>query len=304
MKIRISAVLVPPAVLAALLSLPVRGSAQSVPAAQCADVTLDPASRIQACTAVIQDGASTDMELAVAYTNRGSALDQNGDYKAAIRDFDAALESQPDYAPAFNNRGSAHLSLRQYDRAISDFEEAIRISPRSAVFYSNRGAAYLDAGDFSAAAGDFDHALLLDPTNPGIWGSRCLLHVIQGDYRDARYDCGRSTTLKVDNLEAWFSNALLYLKTGKAEDAQKAYSSVIYLAGRVAVATDSPAAAISFKPSAFYGRAIAERRRGDLRAAKADMDAALKMDPEVEARFAKWGVRGGDIPDVQDVSAH
>src|ERR1700733_3739589 len=201
MKTRISAVLVPLTVLAALLSLPVRGAAQSALAVRCADVTLDAASRIQACTAIIQDGASTDMELAVAYTNRGSALDQNGDYKAAIRDFDAALGSQPDYAPAFNNRGSAHLSLRQYDRAIPDFDEAIRISPKSAVYYSNRGAAYLDAGDF-------ERAVLLDPTNPGFWGSRCLVHVIQGDYKDARFDCGRSTTLKVDNLEAWFSNAL------------------------------------------------------------------------------------------------
>ncbi len=96
MKTRISAVLAPLTVLAALLSLPVRGAAQSVPAFRCADVTLDPASRIQACTSTIQDGASTDMELAVAYTNRGSALDQNGDYKSAIRDFDAALASQPD----------------------------------------------------------------------------------------------------------------------------------------------------------------------------------------------------------------
>jgi hypothetical protein len=69
---------------------------------------------------------------------------------------------------------------------------------------------------------------------------------------------------------------------------------VLYLAGRVAAASDSPAAAIFFKPSAFYGRGIAERRRGDLRAAKADMDGALKMDPEVESRSAKWGVRGSD----------
>ena len=49
---------------------------------------------------------------------------------------------------------------------------------------------------------------------------------------------------------------------------------------------------------------LGRRRRGDLRAAKADMDAAHKMDPEVEARFAKWGVRGSDVPDAQDVSAH
>jgi hypothetical protein len=37
---------------------------------------------------------------------------------------------------------------------------------------------------------------------------------------------------------------------------------------------------------------------------RACMDAALKMYPEVEARFAKWGVRGSDVPDAQDVSAH
>jgi hypothetical protein len=65
-------------------------------------------------------------------------------------------------------------------------------------------------------------------------------------------------------VEAWFSNPILYLKTGRAEDAQKAHNSVPYLAGRVAAASDGPAAAISSKPSEF------------MRAARADMDVALK----------------------------
>ena len=172
MKNRISAVLVLLTVLAALLSFPLRGAAQSAFAVRCADVTLDAASRIQACTAIIQDGASTDMELAVAYTNRGSALDQNGDYKAAIRDFDAALESQPDYAPAFNNRGSAHLSLR---RTIGRFPTSMRrsaLAPIGGVLQQPRGSVSR-CWRLRARGRRLRPRLLLDPTNPGIWGGRC-----------------------------------------------------------------------------------------------------------------------------------
>jgi hypothetical protein len=39
--------------LSCFLSLPVRGAAQSVLAVRCADVTLDAATRIQACNAII-----------------------------------------------------------------------------------------------------------------------------------------------------------------------------------------------------------------------------------------------------------
>jgi tetratricopeptide (TPR) repeat protein len=304
MKTHLSSVLVPLTMLAALLSSSARGAAQSAVAARCADSTLDAASRIAACTEIIQADGTTSMELAVAYTNRGSALDLNGDYKAAIADFDSALDAEPDYAPAFNNRGSAHLSLREYDHALADFDQAIHISPRSAVYYTNRGAAYLDHGDFEHAGDDFDHAVLLDPMNPRIWGSRCLIHVIQGDYKDARFDCGHATTLKTDNLEAWFSNALLDLKTGKAEDAEKAWATVLYLAGRASAASDNAAAIVSFKPSAFYGRGIAERRRGDEPRAKADIAAALKLDPEVRARFTRWGVGDNDLADAQESPSH
>lgn len=306
MKARICSVpvVIPLAALAALLFLSVRGYAQSDVAARCADSTLDTTSRIQACTAILQTASSSDMELAVAYTNRGSALDQNGDYKAAIADFDAALESEPDYAPAYNDRGCAHLSLREYDHALADFDEAIRISPKSPVFLINRGGAYLDSGDFEHAGDDFDRAVLLDPKNPRIWGSRCLVRVIRADYKDAQFDCGHATTLKTDNLEAWFANALLDLKTGKNEEAEKAWGTVLYLAGRISAASGNDAAALSFKPAAFYGRAIAEHRRGDLHASKADEAAALKADPDIRAQFAKWGVGDNDIADAQETAAH
>ena len=51
--------------------------------------------------------------------------------------------------------------------------------------------------------------------------------------------------------------------------------------------------AIEFRPmmpTSLFGRSIAERRRGDARAADSDVTAARKADPDIDRQFSGLGL--------------
>jgi tetratricopeptide (TPR) repeat protein len=84
-----------------------------------------------------------------------------GQYSAAIRDFDKAIQLEPDDAEAYNNRGVAKKKLRQYLAAIRDYNKALQLKPDHAEAYINRGNAKLDLEQYTAAINDYDKAIQL-----------------------------------------------------------------------------------------------------------------------------------------------
>ena len=64
-----------------------------------------------------------------AYVDRGNKLYNQGDYQAAISDYDEAIRLDPKYTIAYYNRGSAKNELGDSEAAISDYDEAIRLNP-------------------------------------------------------------------------------------------------------------------------------------------------------------------------------
>ena len=89
-----------------------------------------------------------------------------GNHKGAIKDYDKALELNPDYANAYYNRGVAKGKLGDYKGAIEDFDKAIALNPNYADAYYNRGLARRDLGDHKGAEEDFAKAAELRNANP------------------------------------------------------------------------------------------------------------------------------------------
>src|ERR1022692_1897017 len=73
----------------------------------CRAVTSDDA--VDACSRLINSGwyKYRPKDLAVAYSNRGTALSAKGDDDKAIEDLNEAIRLDPQLAMAFNNRGLA-----------------------------------------------------------------------------------------------------------------------------------------------------------------------------------------------------
>ncbi|WP_347336619.1 tetratricopeptide repeat protein [Bradyrhizobium macuxiense] len=240
--------------------------------------------RINSCTALIE--ASQDMTtagLAIAYNNRGNAYAAGRDYDRAIRDFDSSIKLNPKYDKPLNNRGVAFLKKGEYDRAIDAFDQAIKLTPSYGEAFANRAGAYLKKSEYDRAAQDYDEAIRLEPNLEGVWNGRCWTRAILGALRAALEDCNKalqsnsSSAAAASNAATYDSRGLIYLKMGQTSAAVEDYSSALRLDPKLA--------------SAFYGRGLAELKRGDHAHGDADISKAKAIRGNIADDFARYGVR-------------
>jgi tetratricopeptide (TPR) repeat protein len=71
---------------------------------------------------------------------------------------------KPNYAWAFSNRGTAYANLGQFDMALADYSRALEINPDEASDYLNRGLTYQSLGREAQARADLEKARQLDPS--------------------------------------------------------------------------------------------------------------------------------------------
>lgn len=124
----------------------------------------------------------------LAYSSRGSARYELGDWKGAIEDCDLALTHNPRSADAFVNRGLARVRLGDLDGAAGDFEEVVRIDPRRADGYTNRGIARIQRGDYDGAQADLTEALKWNGQKAEIYAARGSVRAARGDLKGAVED--------------------------------------------------------------------------------------------------------------------
>jgi tetratricopeptide (TPR) repeat protein len=98
---------------------------------------------IRLYTRAIESGGLSDQNLAVAYANRGSAKDDSGRTDQAVKDFNRALELDPDHAEAYYNRSFAYEKKGLIPLAVADMEKAVRLAPDDS-YYTDR-LEYLNA---------------------------------------------------------------------------------------------------------------------------------------------------------------
>src|SRR5712675_1704060 len=100
---------------------------------------------------------------ALAAYNRANGLAHKGDNVAARRQYDEAIELEPDSFDAHFNRAAIFIKLREWDRALDDYRDAIRLRPDDAITYNNGGVAYRGKGDHDLAMAHYGKALSLNP---------------------------------------------------------------------------------------------------------------------------------------------
>src|SRR3982751_5320141 len=80
---------------------------------------------------------------------------QRGDLQAALRDYDALLDSLPQHAAILANRASIHLALDDLTSAERDARIAADIDPNSFGAWFNLGLALRRRGDVANASSAF-----------------------------------------------------------------------------------------------------------------------------------------------------
>jgi len=213
-------------------------------------------------------------DLAKAYNNRGVAHADKGEYDLAIADYDKAIELKHDNAEAYNNRGLAYDDKGEYDLAIANYDRAIELRPDYADAYNNRGVTYAHKGEYDLAIADYDRAIELKPGLAEAYVNRGAAYYHKGEYDRAIADFDKAIELKPDNAEAYNNRGLAYTFKREYDLAIADFDKAIELRPDLVEAYSNRGGAYTFK------------REYDL--AIADFDRAIEMRPDlVEAYYGR-----------------
>lgn len=152
-----------------------------------------------------------DPEDAKTYCNRGLAYASLGNHRRAIEDYNKGIEVDSQYAQTYLNRGALYGQLGNYQKAIKDFGTAIELDPQFAQAYSNRGLAYQRLGRYQPAIEDFDKAIGLEPQNVKAYVRRGHTYAAKGEYEKAISDYEQVLKIDPDNVQACSNLGCLYI---------------------------------------------------------------------------------------------
>ena len=99
-----------------------------------------------------------DSNDAESWSNKGSALGEQGKYDEAIKAFDEAIRLDPKLATAWYNKGIALVKQDKYDEAIKCFDEVTKLDPKHADAWYNKGTALKLLGRTTEANAAFTKA--------------------------------------------------------------------------------------------------------------------------------------------------
>lgn len=83
--------------------------------------------------------------------SNGAKLSSDGNFSAAVKAFDKAVQLNPKYADVYFHRGTANLYDLKFDEAIKDFDKALDLEPFYKESLSNRAFARLRKHEFDGS---------------------------------------------------------------------------------------------------------------------------------------------------------
>jgi tetratricopeptide (TPR) repeat protein len=95
----------------------------------------------------------------------GSRAFEDGEYGRAIREFQAALEQDPEHVPALRGLATSLHKAGRHEEALAVYDELLGLASEAeaAVDLANRGILLDTMGRHEAALSDYETALALDP---------------------------------------------------------------------------------------------------------------------------------------------
>ncbi len=160
--------------------------------------------QIGGCTSVIETHHENQMNLSVAYENRGIAYLNKKDYENALSDLSEAIRLNPNSAKALNERcWTSGLVSHDLAGALADCNEALRLLPNNPNFLNSRGLVQLKLGTFDRAIADYGSAVAQNPKDAGSLYGRGVAKLKSGNTADGNADITAAKAIRPDIAEVY-----------------------------------------------------------------------------------------------------
>ena len=181
----------------------------------------------------------------------------------AIQDLNSAYDINPKNAVVFRGRGLLALESEHYRDAVAALSRSLELDSQSALAYGKRAEAYFHLGDNQQALDDIEQALHLSPTWSVMFSLRAQVLQVQGKPDQAMLELAKAAAAASDDAE-------MLLWIGSIYESMHSYEAAMRMFDR----------AVELSPSeqSYLLRSQA-RRRNDLIGSRADVEAALKINP-------------------------
>jgi class 3 adenylate cyclase len=147
-----------------------------------------------ACRSLIaQEGIGAGDRARLLY-RYGRGLRDLGETDLAVRAYTDSIALKP-LSEAFSHRGVAHYDKGDFPRALADFGEALALDPRSVEAMNNRAWTLFKAGDLAKALADADRAVQLDAGKAYAWDTRAHINEARGERAAAISDYRKALSL-------------------------------------------------------------------------------------------------------------
>ncbi|BAZ08202.1 WD-repeat protein [Calothrix sp. NIES-4071] len=207
----------------------------------------------------------------------------SGEKKGALKNFNQAVELNPNYAINYFVRGFVRDDLGDKKGALDDYNQALRLNPNNAIAYYNRGLVRSDLGDKKGTLEDYNQALRLNPNYANAYYGRGLVRSELGDKKGALDDYNQALRLNPNYALAYFGRAFVRDDLGDKKGALDDYNQALRLNPKDA--------------STYYNRGNVRRDLGDKKGALDDYNQALRLNPKDANAYYNRGFVRSDLGD-------
>lgn len=186
-----------------------------------ADYEMSEAERAVLRTEVPRDAAE--------FVDRGYRLMNEGSNKAALADFDKAIELSPAYGRAHADRGVALVHLQRLDEAEKALHRARELADDDFVVHQGLGLLHLARDRPAEAVEALTRSIQLAPDETFTLGVRLVAHTQLGRLREAVADADLILAAEPDNEAALWQKARIHTALGEAEAALAAHDRLLKL---------------------------------------------------------------------------
>ncbi|RUL63175.1 tetratricopeptide repeat protein [Dyella dinghuensis] len=259
-------------------------------------------------------GKEAPLQNAADYALRGEAHLSRGEPNAAVADLDEAIRMAPDQPGYYLARARAHIAEKQLDAASADLDKSVSLDPKNIDALLLRANVRFSHKDISGATADVNAASVLAPAGSSQTRSiasfyialdqpaaalpllDAWIHVHNNDVQlgaalnercwarslsnqmldDALSDCRKAIRRDGENPAYLDSLGMVQLRLGHYPESISAYEQALP----------------NNKGSVWshYGLGLAKIRSGQKDAGNADLAAARAINPDIDARAAKFGL--------------